>query len=131
MTAADLAATHAAAFGAAGWEEAEFARYLDDPTIFIAGDASCFAVLRVLGPEAEVLTLATAPDKQGNGHATAMLGAALTALKARGVAEVFLDVAQDNAPACALYARTGFETYAERRNYYRNGTTALCMKARL
>ena len=129
MSAAGLAATHAAAFGDASWPTADFARYLDDATIFIAGDESSFAVFRVLGPEAEVLTLATHPSAQGKGKATAMLHAALTALKARGVEEVFLDVAEDNTAARALYARTGFQTYAERRNYYRNATTAVCMKA--
>jgi ribosomal-protein-alanine N-acetyltransferase len=131
VSAADFAATHAAAFGEAGWPESDFARYLGDAKIYVAGDAPCFAVFRVLGPEAEVLTLATHPDVQGKGRATAMLRAALDHLRANGVQEVFLDVSEDNTAALALYARCGFAPFATRTAYYSEGAAAICMKVRL
>lgn len=131
MKPADLAATHSAAFGDAGWPEADFAAYQDDPTIYIAGAAPSFAIFRVLGPEAEVLTLATHPDHQGKGHATRMLHAALEELAARDVKEVFLDVSEGNTAALALYARCGFTSFATRTAYYSDGTSAICMKAGL
>ena len=65
MTPEALAATHMVAFAGAGWPETDFERYLSDKTAFIAGDDTCFALFRVIGPEAEVLTLATHPDVQG------------------------------------------------------------------
>ncbi|PVA07178.1 GNAT family N-acetyltransferase [Thalassorhabdomicrobium marinisediminis] len=131
MTPDGLARTHGAAFGAAGWRAESFRGYLDDPRATLWGDETCFAVLRRAGPEAEVLTLATHPAHQGQGRATAMLRAALAGLAAQGVEEVFLEVAQSNTAALALYRACGFETFGQRVGYYRNGDTAVCMKAQL
>ncbi len=128
MTPETLAETHAAAFGGTGWPAADFARYLDDATTTIFGDATCFVVFRIMGPEAEILTLATHPDVQGRGLATAMLRAALDALRDRGVEDVFLDVAETNLAAIALYNRTGFIAFSHRAQYYANGASAICMK---
>lgn len=131
MTPEGLARTHAAAFGGNGWPETDFTNYLNDPTILISGDDFCFGVFRMVGPEAEVLTLATCPDAQNTGRATAMMARALNQLKARGVEDVFLDVAEDNTPARALYARCGFVQFAIRNNYYASGAAAICMKNEL
>ena len=131
MTPDGLSRTHAAAFDGHGWPEADFAAYLNDSTIHIHGTDLCFVVLRVAGPEAEILTLATAPDCQGNGLATKTLTSAIQTLTAQGVEDVFLDVAEDNAPALALYARCGFIEFSRRHNYYKNGATSICMKAQL
>lgn len=130
-TPADFAATHRAAFDGAGWSIDDFKRYDDDPKTLIAGEPSCFAVIRVIGPEAEILTLATHPDHQGRGRATKMLSRALQHLKTQGVDVVFLDVAEANAAALSLYRRTGFTTFSTRANYYANGASAICMKADL
>lgn len=131
MTPNALAQTHTAAFDGAGWTTADFERYLDDPKIYIAGDATCFAVFRVIGPEAEVLTLATHPNVQGRGRATAMFNTAIAALQDRGVADIFLDVADTNLAALALYTRLGFDAFSERAQYYANGSSAICMKLNL
>lgn len=135
MTAEDLAATHDAAFPGKGWGAGTFGSYLVDPRATIHGDATCFAVIRRVGDEAEILTVATHPDLQGQGRATAMLTAALEAEAAAGASEVILDVAEDNTPARALYARLGFVQVAERRDYYRasDGTrvTARILRKRL
>ena len=131
MTPESLALTHAAAFGGTGWPAQDFQQYLADKTVLIFGDAECFAVMRVLGPEAEILTLATHPDKQGTGRATALLDGALAKLGTANVTEVFLDVADDNAAALALYRRCGFTQFATRNNYYASGASAICMKALL
>ena len=131
MTPDGLAITHAAAFDGAGWPAADFAAYLDDPAVLVHGTDLSFVVLRLAGPEAEVLTLASHPDHQGQGHATATFKNALRILTEHSVQEVFLDVADDNAPALALYARCGFTAFSRRRNYYKNGATAICMKVKL
>lgn len=131
MTPDGLARTHGAAFPAKGWPAGDFATYLASDNMALLGDDSCFVVLRLAGPEAEVLTLATHPDTQGQGRATAMLGDALAWLGARGVVDVFLDVAEDNVAARALYQRHGFTAFATRKNYYKNKTSAICMKRTL
>jgi ribosomal-protein-alanine N-acetyltransferase len=125
-----LAATHKAAFGPqSGWGAGDFAGYLTDPKALILGNEKCFALVRLAGVEAEILTLATHPDLQRQGRATALLRDALSRLRAVSVEEVFLDVSDQNTAARALYARCGFTGFALRHNYYKNGTTAICMKA--
>lgn len=125
-----LAATHKAAFGPqAGWRASDFAGYLTDPTALIIGNEACFALVRLAGPEAEILTLATRPDVQRQGRATKLLRNTLRRLESVNVQEVFLDVSDQNTAARALYARCGFTGFALRHNYYKNGTTAICMKA--
>lgn len=131
MTPEALAETHAAAFCAKRWPVSDFARYQSDDKALITGDCACFAVFRVVGPEAELLTLATHPDAQGRGRATAMLQSALDQLRETGVEDVFLDVSEDNTAALALYARCGFAPFATRAAYYSDGTAAICMKVRL
>ena len=115
-----LAETHAAAFPGKGWEADTFASWMTDAAVTVHGDARCFAVIRRLEDEAEILTVATHPDVQGEGRATAMLAAALKAEAAVGAAHVILDVAEDNDAARALYARAGFAEIAQRRDYYRH-----------
>lgn len=130
MTPAGLARTHAAAFGPdAGWPAQDFARYIEDPTALVMGNDSCFLVVRLAGPEAEILTLATNPSVQGQGRATTLLRDTLKRLRAVKVEEVFLDVSDQNTAARALYARCGFTGFALRQRYYKDGTTAICMKA--
>jgi ribosomal-protein-alanine N-acetyltransferase len=125
-----LAATHKAAFGPqTGWGAGDFANYLADPKTLVIGTEKCFELVRLAGPEAEILTLATHPDIQRQGRATTVLRDILRHLKTVNVEEVFLDVSDQNTAARALYARCGFTGFALRHNYYKNGTTAICMKA--
>jgi len=131
MTPDALAQTHRAAFGGVGWPGGDFERYLNDPKIHISGNATCFAVFRMMGPEAEILTLATHPDAQGRGQATAMLRAALSSIKNEGVKEIFLEVSDKNRAAIALYQRAGFSAFSERPKYYTDGSSAICMKVEL
>ena len=131
MTPDALAQTHGAAFGSAGWPADHFERYLSDPKIHISGNTTCFAVFRLMGPEAEILTLATHPNAQGRGQATAMLKTALSSIQNDGVKEVFLEVSDKNSAAIALYQRAGFSAFSERPRYYADGSSAICMKAEL
>ncbi|MBT8412184.1 MAG: GNAT family N-acetyltransferase, partial [Octadecabacter sp.] len=56
LTAEGLTATHAAAFAGKGWPVSDFGDYLNNPTVLVFGDDSCFSVIRLMPPEAEVLT---------------------------------------------------------------------------
>lgn len=69
--------------------------------------------------EAEMLTLATAPDFQKQGHARALLKAAFTHLTERGVDRCLLEVAADNRPAITLYKTLGFTEDGRRKAYYK------------
>ncbi len=114
-----LAATHAAAFVTERpWSAAEFAALLAQPAIVLTGDACSFLLGRVMLDEAEVLTLATHPAHRRQGLARAALTVFLAQASDRGATRAFLDVAEDNAPARALYAAAGFTENSRRAGYY-------------
>jgi GNAT superfamily N-acetyltransferase len=53
----------------------------------------------------------THPDYRGRGYATAATSAVVNELLRRGIDDLVLNVAQDNAPAVRIYERLGFERY--------------------
>ncbi len=133
MTPEALADTHARAFAGQGraWSAAEFAALLASPHVFVTGDARGFALVRVIADEAELLTLATDPDHRRQGHARACLVAFFAEARARGAATAFLEVAEDNAAALALYRGAGFTQTARREGYYPGGRAAVVMQKHL
>jgi [ribosomal protein S18]-alanine N-acetyltransferase len=72
--------------------------------------------------QADILTLAVAPEHQDSGVGRALLDALLLEAAGRRVAEVLLEVRADNVPALRLYKSAGFEQIARRRGYYANGS---------
>lgn len=120
MTPEALATCHARAFAGAGraWSAEEFATLLDSAFVFISGDARAFVLGRVIADEAEVLTLATDPGHRRNGLARACLSAFEVVARARGATMAFLEVAEDNPPALALYDAAGYRESARRTGYY-------------
>lgn len=120
MTPPDLARLHARCFlTPRPWGEAEFTAFLSDPLAFllVEGDAG-FLVARAVAGEAELLTLAVAPEARGRGLGARLVGRFLYQARLRGAERAFLEVATDNAPALALYRRAGFATSGRRRGYY-------------
>jgi len=119
MTPADMAATHAAAFTQSRpWRAEEFADLLTMSGTFACGDARCFALIRVIADEAELLTIATHPDHQRQGLARALMTAWQAEAATRGAARAFLEVAADNPGAIALYDACGYQRVGLRRGYY-------------
>lgn len=115
----DMAATHAAAFTQSRpWSAEEFASLLESPLCFAVGDTRCFALVRVIADEAELLTIATHPEHQRQGLARDVMAAWQAEAVARGAVLAFLDVAADNRPARALYGQGGFRETGCRRGYY-------------
>jgi len=117
--AAQLAALHARAFDKP-WSEAEIARLLENPTAYaiLSQHEDGFILAWAPGAQAEILTLAVAPEARRRGVGAGLTAAAMAAALARGAGEMILDVAEDNAPARALYQRLGFTELHRRRGYY-------------
>ncbi|PRY79410.1 ribosomal-protein-alanine N-acetyltransferase [Yoonia maritima] len=119
MTPETLAEIHAAAFpNARSWSAKEFSALLEQPGSILSGDERCFALLRVIFDEAEVLTLATAPKHRRKGLASVALGQAEAFAQKSGASSVFLEVAENNEAAKALYAKAGYTQVGRRRRYY-------------
>lgn len=120
MTAPDpsvLAALHAEAF-AAPWSEAEFSDLLAQPGVFAVVESGGFILIRVVLDEAEILTLAVRPSARRQGLGGRLVGRGAVAAARGGASRLFLEVAEDNAAARALYDRAGFRQVGRRKAYY-------------
>jgi ribosomal-protein-alanine N-acetyltransferase len=119
-----LAALHAQAFDKP-WSASEIAALI--------GGAGAYAVLaqdeaplgmvmsRNLFEEAEILTLAVAPDARRRGIGLALVTAAAGLARQGGASSLILEVGEDNPGAVALYDRAGFVQVGRRRDYYDRG----------
>jgi len=121
MTPEALAALHAAAFTDTPrpWSAAEFAGLLTQPGTLVVSHPGGFALGRVAGPEAELLTLAVHPAARRRGLARRLVGEFEARAAACGAEECLLEVADGNAAARALYAALGYLLAGRRPGYYR------------
>lgn len=117
-----VAALHAGAYDAPWSAEGLVPLLADDRVVVIGleddGRLLGFVLARHAADEAEILMLAVDPTARRRGHARRLLDAASRELRAHGAARLFLEVAEDNAAACALYAAAGFRPCGRRRLYY-------------
>ena len=70
-------------------------------------------------PDADVQTIAVAPEARGTGLGRRLLGHARATAERRGARRLHLEVRADNRPALGLYRSAGFEEQRRRRGYYR------------
>ena len=115
-----LAALHAACFSThpPPWPAIGFAGLLADPSVFLIEAPQALLLGRVVAGEAELLTLATAPPARRHGLARRLLADFDAEARARAALTAFLEVAEDNAPARALYAGAGWTQVGLRPRYY-------------
>ena len=139
MTAADLDAVLVLEhdlFGEDAWSrrmlEGELAEQPRSRYYLVADDHGVmagYAGLLVAAAQADVLTLAVAADRWGQGIGSALLEALLAEAARRSCAEVFLEVRTDNTRAQQLYRRYGFSQIGIRKGYYQpSGADALVMR---
>ena len=139
MTHADIDAVldlERAVFGAEAWSRQMLAGELDQQPAsryyLVAdddGQLAGYAGLLGAGWQGDVLTLAVAADRWGQGIGTALLRALLAEAARRGCTEVFLEVRTDNMRAQRLYRRYDFAEIGIRRGYYQpSGADALVMR---
>lgn len=118
-----LAKLHAGGFYR-GWPREDFAAYLAnrDTPAYVACDArrkiAGFAMLRLAGDEAELLTIVVDPRWRGKGVARALMDAVRADLMMTPVKKLFLEVDETNVWATRLYRRQGFSEVGKRKGYY-------------
>jgi ribosomal-protein-alanine N-acetyltransferase len=120
-----LAALHRACFTDA-WDAAAFAKLLANPAVFAvvaavsvdANESQGFVVIQTAGGESEILALGVAPAARRAGLARDLLGRARMEAAKRGAQSMFLEVAEDNGAALALYRGAGFVIVGRRKAYY-------------
>jgi [ribosomal protein S18]-alanine N-acetyltransferase len=119
---ADLAEIHAQAFDHP-WSAEALRATLDGAHVFgLVGGAGAhaagFILISSVAGEAEILTLAVRPTDRRRGIAAALVEAASSVALARAGEVMWLEVAEDNPAAIALYGRTGFTLAGRRPRYY-------------
>ncbi|PUB16362.1 GNAT family N-acetyltransferase [Yoonia sediminilitoris] len=120
MTPDALAALYGAAFpDTRGWSASEFENLLGQSGVTLCTDGQAFALFRVTVDEAELLTIATHPTARRQGLASALLTRAEESATRQGATQMFLEVAEDNAAARALYVAASYVTIGMRPGYYR------------
>jgi ribosomal-protein-alanine N-acetyltransferase len=118
-----VAAIHAKSFFR-GWPREDIATYLSDPDTptLVACDArrhiAGFAMLRLLGDDVELMTIAVDPRYRGKGVGRALMLATFEDLMMTEGRRMILEVAADNPAAIRLYGKLGFTKLSERKGYY-------------
>ncbi|HSF94197.1 MAG TPA: GNAT family N-acetyltransferase [Thermohalobaculum sp.] len=128
-----LATLHAEAFAGTGraWSGPEILSLLNEAAVGMrlahrahAPDGTLapagFALYRCAADEAEILTIAVALADRRAGLGAGLLSACEAGARQAGAARMFLEVAEDNTAARALYARAGYRECGRRHGYYRH-----------
>jgi [ribosomal protein S18]-alanine N-acetyltransferase len=126
----DICEIHGRLFPEA-WNEAAILKMIEHPgsiglVAAIANPLQIggFALAQVAADEAEILTLGVTPDWQRKGVAGRLLSGIMRAAPKAGARALYLDVAQSNAAALALYRKAGFVETGRRKGYYVRPTGA-------
>ncbi|MCR8725973.1 ribosomal protein S18-alanine N-acetyltransferase [Frigidibacter sp. ROC022] len=116
-----MAALHARCFTVPRpWSAGEIVDLLASVHCFMVAEPQGFALARVVADEAELLTLAVAPEARRKGLGRRLLDGCLATARQRRAEVMLLEVAADNAAAIALYHDAGFAEIARRPAYYRH-----------
>jgi ribosomal-protein-alanine N-acetyltransferase len=100
------------------WSEHEFFELIGNDTTFLCALDHGFALGRVAGPEVELLTIAVEPTHRRQGFAQQLMNSFETRARENGASDAFLEVAETNEAAIALYHRFGFIEAGKRKDYY-------------
>ena len=124
-----MAAIHAESFappfGSGGWDALEMSAHLKkDICLGVDHDdaLAAFIILSSTAGEAEILTIATLKSARRQGLGERLLDGAFKTLQDNDVTDLFLEVAEDNSAAIALYRKSGFVPIGRRPAYYRRAT---------
>lgn len=125
----ELERLHAACFPNKPWSANDFTD-LKKSGCDIMASQNGFAVWRVVADESEIITIGVHPNARRAGIASAMLTLIENDAKQRGAQKIFLEVAENNHPARAMYERNGFVQIGVRPKYY-DGIDAILMEKKL
>ena len=85
-----------------------------------------YAIFHLVGPDSELLSIATRESEQRKGIGSQLLNAGLAQLTSDD--QCFLEVRNGNAKARAFYEKHGFKLYNIRKRYYADGEDAALYK---
>ena len=127
-----MAALHQSCFPRP-WDEAAMTTFIASPdTICLLASinddsrrtSAGFLIARKATDEAELLTLAVAPQWRRAGLGRALLKSAMATLGESGAKQLFLEVEDSNEAALRLYRSLGATAVGSRARYYEHGADA-------
>ena len=102
------------------WSQAELEATLASPFTFALTRPNAFLLAQVVAGEATLLTIAVSPTARRTGLGRALVADFLTQSQTRQATSAFLEVAETNHAARALYTAAGFAPTGRRKGYYRS-----------
>ena len=123
LTMRDLAAAsrvHGQSFET-GWSEESLKAHIETDVCLgiFKPELMGFIIAKPAADQAEIITIAVSPERRGAGLGGALVAQSCRQLAGLGVEVLFLEVAEDNQPAIALYKACGFSPMGRRPAYYR------------
>ena len=105
------------------WPASAFYREMDvADALFEAavenGEVLGYCILHESGDEGEIFKIAVRESSRRRGIADMLMSSAVEHAKKRGLTQIFLEVRESNAPAIALYEKSGFAALGKRKKYY-------------
>lgn len=91
---------------------------------YVLGYVAAFATEK----RSHVVSLVVRPEYRRLGIGTCLLESLLERLRSNGVAQVLLEVREDNVAAAGLYKRLGFRESRRVARYYEDGCAALVLE---
>jgi ribosomal-protein-alanine N-acetyltransferase len=120
----EIAALHAKLF-VPPWGEKSIAALIEHPAaaalVAQVGEPKAmagFVIGQLAADEAEILSIGVAPEWQRRGLARTMIEGLARAATRADAKRLYLEVAEDNAAAAALYDNLGFAEVGRRKDYY-------------
>lgn len=91
----------------------------------------CFGGIKIILDEANIMNIVTRKDKRNQGFARYVLNELINISKEQNCTSITLEVNENNLPAVHLYELFNFKEVGRRKNYYKNGDTAILMTLKL
>ena len=91
----------------------------------------CFGGIKIILDEANIMDIVTRKDKRNQGFARFVLNELINISKEQNCTSITLEVNENNLPAIHLYELFNFKKVGRRKNYYKNGNTAILMTLKL
>lgn len=91
----------------------------------------CFGGIKIILDEANIMNIVTRKDKRNQGFARFVLNELINISKEQNCTSITLEVNENNLPAVHLYELFNFKEVGRRKNYYKNGDTAILMTLKL
>lgn len=91
----------------------------------------CYGGIKIILDEANIMNIVTKKDKRNQGFARFILNELINISEEENCTSITLEVRENNLPAIHLYELFDFKEVGRRKNYYKNGDTAILMTRKL